>query len=200
MPRSVKYFGVEQGFSCFEQDESGQKSQCATKSLLLEKQNHLNHQTAYFGQCISRSTKSDPFVQSITNDDIPANNIRRELNRSILRNSIFQQWSSLASFNELLHFSESSLQATYGHLRVQASYRRFQIAVKTSSASFNKLLDFSGSTLQASYGHLLIQASYSQFDQLSKQRSNRLSNYQLFHANYGPVYASCSAERLLALQ
>ena len=81
---------IEQSISCFEQDRSGQKSQCATESLILEKQNHLNHQTAYFGQCISRSTKSDPFVQSITNGNILANNIRRELKRSI-RYSIFQQ-------------------------------------------------------------------------------------------------------------
>ena len=34
-------------------------------------------QTVYFGQCIfSRSTKNDPFVQSITNDDVLANTIR----------------------------------------------------------------------------------------------------------------------------
>ena len=44
--------------SCFEQDGSGQKSQCVTKSLLLEKQNYLNHHMAYFGQCISSLTKS----------------------------------------------------------------------------------------------------------------------------------------------
>ena len=67
---------IDQGISCFEQDESGQKSQCVTKSLLLEKKNHLSHQTAYFGQCISRSTRSDPFIQNITNDNILANNIR----------------------------------------------------------------------------------------------------------------------------
>ena len=74
---------VEQGIFYFEKDGSRQKNQCTTRSLHLEKQNHLNHQTAYFGQCISRSTKSDPFVLSITNDDILANNIRRELKRSI---------------------------------------------------------------------------------------------------------------------
>ena len=50
--------------------------------------------------------------------------IRREMDRSI-RYSIFQQWSILASFNEPLDFPESSLQATYGHLLVQASYRQF---------------------------------------------------------------------------
>ena len=31
----------------------------------------------------SRSTENSPFVQRITNDDVLANNIRRELNRSI---------------------------------------------------------------------------------------------------------------------
>ena len=31
----------------------------------------------------SRSTKSDPFVQNITNDGVLANNVRRELNKSI---------------------------------------------------------------------------------------------------------------------
>ena len=37
------------------------------------------HQTVYFGQCIfSRSTENDPFVQSITNDDVLANNRRRD--------------------------------------------------------------------------------------------------------------------------
>ena len=34
---------VQQGISYFEKDGSGQKCQCATKSLLLNKQNHLNH-------------------------------------------------------------------------------------------------------------------------------------------------------------
>ena len=55
----------------------------ATKSLLLEKENHLSMirrsdgivRSMYF----SRSTENDPFVQSITNnDDVLANNIRRE--------------------------------------------------------------------------------------------------------------------------
>ena len=61
--------------SFFEQDESGQKIQCATKSLvlLLEKKNHLNNPTVQFGQCIS--TKSDPFVRSIPNY-VLANSIR----------------------------------------------------------------------------------------------------------------------------
>ena len=67
---------IDQGIYCFEQDGSRQKSKCATKSLLQEKHNPLNHQTAYFGQSISISTKSDPFVQSISNDDVLANNIR----------------------------------------------------------------------------------------------------------------------------
>ena len=42
---------VEHDISDAEKDGSGQKGQCATKSLLLEKQNYLNHQTAYFGPC-----------------------------------------------------------------------------------------------------------------------------------------------------
>ena len=72
---------------------------------------------------------------------------------------------------------------------IQANYGQFQTAVKTSSASFNELLDVSGSSLQATCGHLLIQASYSQFGQFSTQRSNRLSNYPLLHANYGTAAA-----------
>ena len=104
----------------------------------IEKQNHLNHQTAYFGQRISRPTKSDPFVQSIPDDDILANNIHRELNRSI-RYSIFQQWSSSASFNELLDFSGSTLQATYGHLLIQASYSQSDQFSKQRSDRLSKL-------------------------------------------------------------
>ena len=103
--------------SYFEQDGSGLKSECATKSLLLKKQNHVIHQLTYSGQYIFRSTKSDPFVQSITNDDIFANNIRCELNMSI-RSSIFQQRSVSAIFNKLLDFSGSSLYAIYGHLSI----------------------------------------------------------------------------------
>ena len=144
--------------SCFEQDESRQKSQCATTSLLLEKQNHLTHQTACFGQCISRSTKSDPFVQSITNDDILTNNMRRELDRSI-SSSIFQQWSSSASFNELLDFSGSSLQATCGNLLIQANYSQLNQLSKQRLNRIRKLQRaprFSGSSLQATCGHLLI--------------------------------------------
>ena len=68
---------VEQGIFYFEKGGSGHKSQCATKSFLLEKKNHLNHhQTSHFGQCVSRSTKSDYFVQSIANDDILASIMR----------------------------------------------------------------------------------------------------------------------------
>ena len=97
-----------------------------TESLLLSKS-----QTIFQSQLIrryvsinSRSTKNDLFIQGITNDDILAKNIRRELNRTI-RYSIFQQCSNPASFNELLDFSGSSLQATYDHLLIRASYRQF---------------------------------------------------------------------------
>ena len=97
--------------SSFEQDGSGQKSQGVTKSLLLEKRNHLNHQVAYLGQCISRSTKSDPFVQNIANIDILGNNIRRELNRSIRYSSNFPKMvkTGSVSFNKLLNCLGSSL-------------------------------------------------------------------------------------------
>ena len=97
--------------SCFKQDWSGQKSRCGTKSLLLEKQNRLNHQMTYFGQCISRSTKNDPFVQNITDDGVLANNIRRKLNRSIRYASNFATVvkTGSISMNELLNFSASSL-------------------------------------------------------------------------------------------
>ena len=88
---------VEQCISYFEKDGSGDKSQCPTNSLLLEKRNHLNHQTAYIDQCISRSTESDSLVQSITNYYLE-NNIRRELNRSIC-SPTFQQWPSSTSFS-----------------------------------------------------------------------------------------------------
>ena len=93
----------EQGVSCFEQDGTRQKSQCATKNLLLEKQNHLNNQTAYSRQCILSSTKSDPFVQGIVNDDILANSVRRELNKSI-RSSIFLTVVKLSNFQRSTQF------------------------------------------------------------------------------------------------
>ena len=147
--------------SCFEQDGSGQKSQCVTNSLFLEKQNHLlNHQTAYFYQCISRSTKSDPFVQNITNDDIPANSIRSELNGSIRYASNFPKVVKPSKLQRATQFFGRQFT---GHLRASVDSSELQTV----------------------------------FYQLSKQRSDRLSNYRLFQANYGKVYASCSAAKLL---
>ena len=61
---------IEQAISCFEQYGRAEPS--------------FNRQAAYFGQCIfSSSIKNDPFVQSITNDDVLTNNIHTSLARSI---------------------------------------------------------------------------------------------------------------------
>ena len=74
---------IEQGTSCYEQDENGQGVN-VTKSLLLflEKQNHLTIIRRSDGifrskHCL-RSTENDFSVQSIPNDDVLANNIRRQ--------------------------------------------------------------------------------------------------------------------------
>ena len=105
-------------------EEAG-KRVSATESLLL-----LKSQTIFQSQTIrryisinSRSTKNYLFVQSIPNDDIFANNIRIASIRYASKFPTAVKTSS-ASFNELLDFSGSCLQATYGYLldNVQASY------------------------------------------------------------------------------
>ena len=71
---------IEQGISCFEQDGSGQKSQYDKEPTFRKAEPFFNHQTIrrYISvKYFSRSTKNDPFVQSISNDDVLANNIRR---------------------------------------------------------------------------------------------------------------------------
>ena len=73
---------IEQSISCFEQDGSRQKSRCNKEPRSRQAEPSFNYQTIrryvsvkYF----SRSIENDPFVQSITNDDVLANNIiRRE--------------------------------------------------------------------------------------------------------------------------
>ena len=54
----------------------------ATKSLPLEKQNHLSiiirSDGIFRSMHFSRSTGNDPLVQSLTNDDVLANIVRRE--------------------------------------------------------------------------------------------------------------------------
>ena len=108
--------------SCFEQYGSG-KRVSATESLLL-----LKSKTTFQSQTIkryisinSRSTKTDLFVQSITNDDVLANNIHVSSARSIryARNFPTVVKTDSASFKEQPDFSGSSLQATYGHLQIQ---------------------------------------------------------------------------------
>ena len=64
---------IEQGF-LFQTRREQTIESVRDKEPTYRKEN-LNHQTAYFGQCISRLTKSDPVVPSITNDDILSNNI-----------------------------------------------------------------------------------------------------------------------------
>ena len=99
------------------------KSVSATESLLL-----LNSQSIFQSQTIrwyisnnSRSTKNDLFVQSITHDDILANNMPIT-SIHYARKFPTAVKTSLASFNELLDFSGSSLQAAYGYLLVRASH------------------------------------------------------------------------------
>ena len=94
----------------------------ATESLLLLKGRTISQSpdSILWSMYLSKSTENDPFVQSTTNDDLLA--------------TIY-----VVSIN----FSGSSLQATYGHLLVQASYsyfNRFSNSGQTGLASFNELL------------------------------------------------------------
>ena len=93
---------------------------------------------AYFGQYIS--TKSDPFVRSITNLRISKQYLYM-LGAYIITRSSFQQWSKrgFARFNELLKFSGSSLQATCGYLLVQASYSQSDQFYKQRSDKLSRL-------------------------------------------------------------
>ena len=113
-----------------------------TESLLL-----LKSQTIFQSKTIRRyisirPTKNDLFVPSITNDNALANNIRIASIRYARKFPTAVKTSS-ARFNELLDFSGSSLQATYGHLLIQASYRQFDQfsnSSQTDLVSFNERL------------------------------------------------------------
>ena len=80
---------------------------------------------AYFGQCIS--TKSDPFVRSITNHVLE--NSIHICQEHTLRDRFFNSGQKGASQapTSYSNFQEAVLQAAYGHLLIRASYRRFDI-------------------------------------------------------------------------
>ena len=118
----------------------------STESLLL-----LKSQTIFQSQTIrqyisinSRSAKFDLSVQSLTNDDILANNIHNTymLDRRVLYASNFPTVikTGSANFNELLDFSGSSLQIPYDYLHVvQASYSQSDHFYKHRSGRLSKL-------------------------------------------------------------
>ena len=71
---------IEQGTSCYKQEDKGQEVN-ATKSLFVYKRKTILQSSDGIFRSIyfSRSTKNGPFVQSITDDDVLANNIRHQL-------------------------------------------------------------------------------------------------------------------------
>ena len=87
-----------------------------------------------------------PFRQSITNDDVLANNIhtiRHQLRAYVTPSTHFVQEKFGKSSVVCTIFSGSPLQATYGHQLVQASYsqiNQFFNSGQTGWAGFNELL------------------------------------------------------------
>ena len=105
--------------------KAGKRVSATENQLLLKSQTIFQSQTIRrYISINSGSIKNDLFVQSITNDDILANK-RRIASIHYARKFPTAVKTSSASFNELLDFSGSSLQATYGHLLIRASYRQF---------------------------------------------------------------------------
>ena len=121
---------IEQAISCFEQYGRAEPS--------------FNRQAAYFGQCIfSSSIKNDPFVQSITNDDVLTNNIHTSLARSIRytqylfrRRNIWQVERRLHSFFQEAVYRPPTV--IYWFRRATVNLINFPNSGQTGLVSFNE--------------------------------------------------------------
>ena len=125
------------------------------------------------------------------------------LNRSIRYASNFPivPKTDSASFNEQVDFSGSSLQATYGHLLIQASYRQFDQFSKQQSRQTQQALTSYSIFQEAVYrpptAIWWFKRATDNLMNFPNSGQDRLSDYRLFRANYGTIYASCSAAKLV---